>query len=137
VCHHLWSWGPTSDFVGGDHRAIADVLGLRIWMVKLKFVLNTGEEQIVETYAGLTLMEAASAVGIEGIEAICGGSCICGTCHVYVEGGYTVVGEPSDDEEAVLAETGVQKPNSRLGCQIRLSESCDGMTFAVAPPRRD
>jgi 2Fe-2S ferredoxin len=107
-------------------------------MVKLKFVLNSGEERIVETYAGLTLMEAASAVGIEGIEAICGGSCICGTCHVYVESsGYAVVGEPSNDENAVLAETGVRKPNSRLGCQIRLTELCDGMTFAVAPPRRD
>jgi 2Fe-2S ferredoxin len=107
-------------------------------MLKLKFILNSGAQRTVETYAGITLMEAASAVGVEGIEAICGGSCICGTCHVYVEGGgYAVAGEPSMDEKNVLAETGVQQPNSRLGCQIRVTESFDGMTFVVAPPRRD
>jgi ferredoxin, 2Fe-2S len=107
-------------------------------MLKLKFVQNNGAECLVETYAGPTLMEAAAAVGVEGIDAICGGSCICGTCHVYVEGaGLAVVGQPGDDEQAVLSGTGVQKPNSRLACQVRLSEICDGLTFTVAPPRRD
>ena len=106
-------------------------------MLKLKFIQNNGEERIVETYAGPTLMEAASAVGVEGIEAICGGSCICGTCQVYVQGGYDAVGPPGDDELLVLGETGVQEPNSRLSCQVRLSEAFDGMTFTVAPPRKD
>jgi ferredoxin, 2Fe-2S len=107
-------------------------------MIKLKFVQNNGEDCIVETYAGLTLMEAAAAAGVEGIEAICGGSCICGTCHVYVEGaGLSVVGEPGDDEKAVLAGTGVHKSNSRLACQLRLSEAYDGMTFTVAPLRQN
>jgi 2Fe-2S ferredoxin len=107
-------------------------------MLKLRFIQNNGEECIVETYAGPTLMEAAAAVGVEGIEAICGGSCICGTCHVYVEGaGFSVVGEPGEDEQDVLSGTGLRRPSSRLACQIRLSESCDGMTFTVAPPRQD
>jgi 2Fe-2S ferredoxin len=106
-------------------------------MLKLKFVQNNGEIRIVETYAGPTLMEAASAVGVEGIEAICGGSCICGTCQVYVEDGFATVGPPGDDELLVLAETGVQRSDSRLSCQIKLTESCDGMTFTVAPPRKD
>lgn len=106
-------------------------------MLKLKFIQNDGTERVVDTYAGPSLMEAASAVGVDGIEAICGGSCICGTCQVYVHGGYGVVGPPGDDEAAVLGETGVQQPNSRLSCQIRVSEDCDGMTFTVAPPRKD
>ena len=106
-------------------------------MLKLKFIQNDGTERIVETYAGPSLMEAASGVGVEGIEAICGGSCICGTCHVYVTGGYEVVGPPSEDETAVLADTGVRQFNSRLSCQVRVSEACDGMTFTVAPPRKD
>jgi|ERR1700730_7821109 2Fe-2S ferredoxin len=106
-------------------------------MLKIKFIQHNGEERIVETYAGPTLMEAASAVGVDGILAICGGSCICGTCQVYVVDGYGAVGPPGEDELVVLGETGVQKPTSRLSCQIRLSESCDGMTFTVAPPRKD
>lgn len=104
-------------------------------MMKLKFIQNNGEARIVETYAGPTLMEAASAVGVEGIEAICGGSCICGTCQVYV-GDLAAVGPPGEDELAVLGETGMQQPNSRLSCQIKLLESHDGMTFIVAPPRK-
>jgi 2Fe-2S ferredoxin len=106
-------------------------------MLRLKFIQNEGTERVVETCAGPSLMEAASAIGIEGIEAICGGSCICGTCQVYVHGGYGVVGSPGEDEAAVLGETGVQQPNSRLSCQIRVSEDFDGMTFTVAPPRKD
>jgi 2Fe-2S ferredoxin len=88
-------------------------------MLKIKFIQHNGEERIVETYA------------------VCGGSCICGTCQVYVVDGYGAVGPPGEDELVVLGETGVQKPTSRLSCQIRLSESCDGMTFTVAPPRKD
>jgi 2Fe-2S ferredoxin len=107
-------------------------------MLKLRFVQNGGAECVVETYAGLTLMEAAAAVGVGGIDAICGGSCICGTCHVYVQGaGLAIVGAPGEDEKDVLSGTGLQKPNSRLACQIRLSESCDGLTFTVAPRRQD
>ena len=67
-------------------------------MLKIKFIQNNGEERIVETYAGPTLMEAASAAGVEGIEAICGGSCICGTCQVYIEGDFAAVGPPGEDE---------------------------------------
>jgi 2Fe-2S ferredoxin len=107
-------------------------------MVRVKFIQRNGEHRTVETYAGLSLMEAAAAAGVEGIEAICGGSCICGTCHVYVETrSWSLVGPPGGDEKAVLGETGVQQPNSRLSCQVRLSESFEGMTFVVAPPRRD
>jgi len=105
-------------------------------MMQIKFIQNNGEIRIVETYAGPTLMESASAVGVEGIEAICGGSCICGTCQVYVEGDLSAVGPPGEDELTVLRETGVQKPTSRLSCQIKLAESHDGMTFTVAPPRK-
>jgi ferredoxin, 2Fe-2S len=105
-------------------------------MLKIKFIQNNGEERIVETYAGPTLMEAASAAGVEGIEAICGGSCICGTCQVYIEGDFAAVGPPGEDELVVLGETGVQRHTSRLSCQIKVSESFDGMTFTVAPPRK-
>ena len=105
-------------------------------MVKFRFIQNNGETLDVETYEGQSLMEAAVAVGVEGIDAVCFGSVVCGTCHVYVER-LCAVGEPGETERVILAETGVQKPNSRLACQIRLSQACDGLTFTVAPPRRD
>jgi ferredoxin, 2Fe-2S len=103
-------------------------------MIRLTFIERSGERRSVETYAGPSLMEAAVAAGIDGIDAICGGSCICGTCHVYPHAS-EVVGAAGEDEKLVLADTGVQKPNSRLSCQVRLTEAFDGMTFIVAPPR--
>jgi len=71
------------------------------------------------------------------IMAECGGSCTCATCHVYVEGDwFDKLPPPSDDEEDLLFSTLDKKPNSRLSCQILLSEELDGLTVTLAESAR-
>jgi 2Fe-2S ferredoxin len=72
-----------------------------------------------------------------GIKAECGGSCSCATCHVYVaEPWFAKLPAPSDDEEDLLFSTLDKKPNSRLSCQILLSEDLDGLELTIAPSAR-
>lgn len=84
---------------------------------------------------GASLMEVAKAHGVEGIFGDCGGGCACATCHVYVDQAWwTKVGEPDDIEFAMLDMVAdVMKDNSRLGCQIKMSPSLDGIAVTVAP----
>ncbi len=84
---------------------------------------------------GESLMEIAKANGVEGIFGDCGGGCACATCHVYVDQAWwPKVGEPDDIEGAMLDMVAdVQRPNSRLGCQIKLRPELDGISVTVAP----
>ena len=84
---------------------------------------------------GRNLMETAKANGVAGIYGDCGGGCACATCHVYVdEQWWAKVGEPDDIEGAMLDMVAdVQRPNSRLGCQIRMRPELDGLSVTVAP----
>jgi 2Fe-2S ferredoxin len=84
---------------------------------------------------GLSLMEIAKANDVAGILGDCGGGCACATCHVYVaQGWFEKVGEPDDIEFAMLdVVSGIQQPNSRLSCQIKMSPELDGIELAVAP----
>ena len=96
---------------------------------------NGTTHAIADAGAGVSLMEIARANGVAGIMGDCGGGCACATCHVYVEGDwFAAVGEPDDIEFAMLDMVAdVQKPNSRLGCQIRMSDALDGIEVTVAP----
>lgn len=78
---------------------------------------------------GQSLMEAAVAANVAGIEADCGGLLTCGTCHVYVRAPHAAALPPPDaDESAMLDFTAAaRQPNSRLSCQIRLDESMQGL----------
>jgi ferredoxin, 2Fe-2S len=79
-------------------------------------------------------MEAAVAYGVEGIDALCGGACACATCHVYVDPHWLpLVGAPGTGEADLLEATDFPQSNSRLACQIRLSDEFDEMTVRVAP----
>ena len=79
--------------------------------------------------AGQSVMQAAVAASIEGIEADCGGMMTCATCHVYVrEPHASRLAPPSEEERGMLEFTAAErKPNSRLSCQIVLDESLDGL----------
>lgn len=104
-------------------------------MVWINFTQADSATQRVNACGGLSLMEAAVSHGIEGIEAACGGSRSCGTCHVYIDDAWlAVVGAPGKDENDLLAESGVQRPNSRLSCQISVSEALAEMKVTVPPP---
>jgi 2Fe-2S ferredoxin len=104
-------------------------------MAKITFIEHGGESRIVEAESGSTVMENAIKHGIPGIEAECGGACACATCHVYVDEAWTeVVGPPSPMEEDMLDFGFDVKPNSRLSCQIKVSDQLDGLI--VRTPER-
>jgi 2Fe-2S ferredoxin len=103
-------------------------------MGKVTFVASDGSEHVVELMNGQSIMEGAKAHGIAGIEAKCGGQCICATCHVYVDDLWLApAGERSESEEDLLDFTEGVTPNSRLSCQIKMSELLDGLVVRVPP----
>ena len=101
-------------------------------MPKITFIPYRQEEITVEAEIGATVMETAVRNGIPGIEAECGGACACATCHVYVaDGWYEKVGAPQPMEEDMLDFAWEVKPNSRLSCQIKVTEELDGLILDV------
>ena len=104
-------------------------------MAQITFVLPDGERRNVEGRPGDSLMDAAIRNKIPGIEAECGGSCTCATCHVYVDAEWNkALGIPSEEEEDMLDFVPAVKATSRLSCQILLAEELDGLVVHV--PRR-
>ena len=104
-------------------------------MVKITFIDVEGTARTVEGEVGSTVMETAIKQGVPGIEAECGGACACATCHVHVdEAWWGAVGEPSPMEEDMLDFAFDVKPNSRLSCQIKVSDQLEGLV--VRTPER-
>jgi 2Fe-2S ferredoxin len=102
-------------------------------MIRVEFIAFDGSPQVVETAAEGSLMELALANGIPGIRGDCGGSMACGTCQVYFPPQwFAVTGKPSELEKCLLEVSTRCGVNSRLACQIALSESLDGL-MVLAP----
>jgi ferredoxin, 2Fe-2S len=101
-------------------------------MAKITFTQPDGTQQSVEAQTGSTVMEAAKRDAIAGIEAECGGACACATCHVYVDAAWAEkVGKPSSMEEDMLDFAFDVRPESRLSCQIKVSDALDGLVLRV------
>jgi len=101
-------------------------------MAKITYIDSQGERYEVVAENGSTVMENAIRQGVPGIEAECGGACACATCHVYVDEAFmAIVGEPEPMEEDMLDFAYEVKPNSRLSCQIRVSDELDGLKVTV------
>jgi 2Fe-2S ferredoxin len=83
------------------------------------------------TDMNLNLMELCKASELP-VEGTCGGMALCASCHVYVESEHELK-EQSADEEDMLDQAFFVKPNSRLGCQIRLKDELDGLIVRLAP----
>ncbi|SJZ87334.1 2Fe-2S iron-sulfur cluster-binding protein [Consotaella salsifontis] len=99
-------------------------------MSTLIFVAPDGTQFKVEAAAGSTAMENAVRNSVPGIEAECGGACACATCHVYVDEAWAErLGTPAPMEEDMLDFAYDVRPNSRLSCQIRLSDALDGLVL--------
>ena len=97
-------------------------------MPKITYISHNGKKNIVEVPVGLTVMEGALQNNIEGIDADCGGSMACATCHVYVsEKWFNKVEKSQDAEQDMLDMAYEPKKNSRLSCQIIVSEQLDGL----------
>jgi 2Fe-2S ferredoxin len=101
-------------------------------MVKITFIDSENTARTIDAEPGSTVMESAIKNDIPGIEAECGGACACATCHVYVDEAWQEkTGGPSPMEEDMLDFGYEVKPNSRLCCQIKVTEALDGLVLRV------
>ena len=102
-------------------------------MPKLIITDRSGKKSEIEYDSNFTLMETLRDKGYD-IEASCGGCCACATCHVYIDEKWTnKLKNMDDDEESMLDQAFDVKNNSRLSCQIDLSEELDGLEIEIAP----
>lgn len=104
-------------------------------MTVIHYILNDGVRRTVEAKNGATVMETAIRNNIRGIDAECGGSCSCATCHVYVDEEFLDLLPLADDMENDLldATAAAREPGSRLSCQIAVTSSLDGLVVRVPP----
>ncbi|MAB14595.1 2Fe-2S iron-sulfur cluster-binding protein [Parvibaculum sp.] len=97
-------------------------------MAKITYIEHSGTEHVIDVENGMTVMEGAIKNSIPGIDADCGGACACATCHVYVDEAWMdKVGPAESMEEDMLDFAFDVKPNSRLSCQIKVSDELDGL----------
>ena len=105
-------------------------------MPKITYTDQDGTARTIEAELGATVMETAINNDVPGILATCGGSCSCATCHVYVDEGWLAqLPQPSLEESDMLDTAHDLKANSRLSCQIKVTEALDGLKVTT-PPRQ-
>jgi len=87
----------------------------------------------IEFEPGLTLMEVLTDEGYDAVQALCGGCCSCGTCHVHVEPSGPINMDEIEEDEAGLLEyqENYNPERSRLSCQIELDKSLDGLRVQI------
>lgn len=92
------------------------------------FVSNEGDRKKVSADSGNNLMQVAIDAGVPGILGDCGGACACATCHCYIDQEWAEkVGEPNRIEKQMLECCVEPQDNSRLGCQVELTDEFDGL----------
>ena len=102
-------------------------------MPRVTYITPNGERHEVEVEKGYSVMEGAIDNNIDGIVAECGGACACATCHSYIDAAWIEkLPEMDDMEDSMLDAAFDRKPNSRLTCQIELSDELDGLVVHVA-----
>ncbi len=102
-------------------------------MPQVTWKMANGDTIVADVKAGTTLMEAALDNDVPEIIGECGGCLSCATCHVFVDPAWEdKVGSTDDMEDAMLDVTDVpKKANSRLSCQITMSDELDGLILEV------
>jgi 2Fe-2S ferredoxin len=99
-------------------------------MPKVTYIDHAGTGHAVEVKAGQSVMEGAVKNNVIGIDADCGGACA--TCHVYVEEAWLDrTGMPSAIEQSMLDFAKDVEPNSRLSCQIKVTDALDGLVVRM------
>ena len=100
--------------------------------MKIHVTDQSGTEHELEGLEGWRVMEVIRDWGLN-IKAECGGAMSCATCHVYVDDSWMdAVGAPSEEEEDMLDSVGDVRANSRLSCQILMSDALDGLKVTLA-----
>ena len=101
-------------------------------MAKIIYIEHNGTNHTVDVQNGLTVMEGAVQNNIPGIDADCGGSMACATCHVYVkEDWFDKINKKNEGEDDMLDQAYEPKKNSRLSCQIIVSDDLDGLVVYI------
>ena len=101
-------------------------------MPKITYISDDKKINTVEVQNGLTVMEGAIQNDIPGIDADCGGGMACATCHVYVkEDWLDKLPTKEDGEEDMLDMAFEPKNNSRLSCQLIVSDELDGLEVNI------
>jgi len=97
-------------------------------MAKITYVEHDGTEHVIDVKTGQSVMEGAVKNNLPGIDADCGGACACATCHVYVDEAWRAkTGTMTAMEESMLDFAEAVQPNSRLSCQIKVTDELDGL----------
>jgi ferredoxin, 2Fe-2S len=103
-------------------------------MAKIIFEEPDGTEHAVDIADGLSIMEGAVKDSVAGIDADCGGACSCATCMVYVAADWEAkLPDKQSDEKQMLEFCPHVQANSRLTCQIPVTDALDGLTVKVPP----
>jgi ferredoxin, 2Fe-2S len=104
-------------------------------MPTIHVIDQDGNEHTLEARANLKLMEVLREREELGVAAICGGSCSCGTCHVYVDPAWVsrLPSRQSDEEDMLSVLTTYDAATSRLSCQVTVKPEHDGLKVTVAP----
>ena len=106
-------------------------------MAKITYIEHDGTEHVVDVKPGLSVMEGAIRNNVPGIDADCGGACACATCHVYVDEAWIdKTGSPSAMEESMLDFAEGVQDNSRLSCQIKVTDALDGLVVRLPVSQR-
>ena len=101
-------------------------------MPKITYINNKGDSKTIEVENGLTVMEGAIQNNIPGIDADCGGSMACATCHVYVEEKWLDKIPKAEEAEVDMIDMAYEpKKNSRLSCQLIVSDELEGLTVTT------
>ena len=104
-------------------------------MAKIKYIEHSGKQHEIDVANGLSVMEGAVQNDIPGIDADCGGGMACATCHVYVkEEWFNKLNKAEDGELDMIDMAFEPKKNSRLSCQIIVTDELDGL--AVTTPSK-
>ena len=97
-------------------------------MPKITYIEKNGKEHTIDVPNGLTVMEGAVQNNVPGIDADCGGSMACATCHVYVkEDWFNKLPTKAEGEDDMLDQAYEPSSSSRLSCQIIVSDELDGL----------
>jgi 2Fe-2S ferredoxin len=102
-------------------------------MPTIHFIHPDGSTESVKAESGNSAMRAALTHGLDGIVAECGGSAVCATCHVYVDAAWLAKLKPvgADEDELLDGTASERLPNSRLSCQIEMSNELDGLVLRL------
>jgi 2Fe-2S ferredoxin len=107
-------------------------------MPTVTYVSPSGIARKIDVPSGMSIMQAALNHRVEGIPGECGGNCMCATCHVYVDSPLLHRIPPAQNNEKSMLSIAAESPttNSRLSCQIKMTEELDGIVIRIPAKQR-